>query len=132
MGLTGAVAAALGAHVVLADLATPALLLARLNTLDFADRTAVRKLNWQTARLGRRFDLILGADILYERAQWEYLDRFWRQHLAPGGTVLLGEPGRQTGDAFPAWIVERGWVVTQGRENVPTRKEPVRLYALTF
>ena len=62
MGLAGTVAAAMGHRVTLADIESPALLFARLNTLPYASRAYVRKLNWQTDNLGERFDLILGAE----------------------------------------------------------------------
>ena len=42
----------------------------------------MRRLNWQTDRLDERFALILGADVVYERAQWEYLEPFWKAQLA--------------------------------------------------
>jgi predicted nicotinamide N-methyase len=130
MGLAGAAAAAMGHRVMLADLETGALLLARLNTLPWRDRTRVRRVNWQRDRLGERFDLILGADILYERQQWEFLDAFWQAHLAQSGQVLLGEPGRQTGDGFPAWAKERGWSVSQSAETVGPAAKTVRIFRL--
>lgn len=137
MGLSGTVAAALGARVLFADLEPPALLFARLNSLPF-DRpkpagpaVRTRRLNWRTDRLGERFDLIVGADILYERHQWEHLEPFWRAHLAPAGAVLLGEPRRPTGDVFGDWIRARGWAVEVFEEPVDTRPKPIRLFRLT-
>jgi predicted nicotinamide N-methyase len=130
MGLAGMVAAAMGHRVLLADLEPAALLFAKLNTLPYAKRCRTRQLNWQTDKLDERFDLILGADVLYERAQWEYLDRFWQLHLADGGAVLLGEPGRQTGDFFIEWIKHRNWTLTQFEQPVPTRSRPIRLFQL--
>jgi predicted nicotinamide N-methyase len=153
MGLTGTVAAALGMPVLFADLEPPALLFARLNALPFSRRwlrrrpelsrrwfgvrrwaplVRTRRVDWRRDRLGERFDLILGADILYERKQWEHLEPFWRAHLAPGGTVLLGEPGRPTGDAFPDWIAARGWNLRTESQPVATRPSPVRLFLLTL
>ena len=130
MGLAGTVAAALGARVLFADLEPPALLFARLNSLPWRRHVRTRRLNWRTDRLDQQFDLILGADILYERAQWESLETFWRTHLAPGGAVLLAEPGRQTGDLFPDWITSRGWTLAAFEQNVPTRDRPIRLFEL--
>jgi predicted nicotinamide N-methyase len=127
MGLSGTIAAALGAKVLFADIEPPALLFARLNSLPWSSRVRTRKLNWQTDRLSERFALIIGADILYERAQWEYQEPFLRHHLAPGGAVLLGEPGRQTGDLFIDWIRDRGWQLQIFSETVPTREKPVRI-----
>ena len=132
MGLTGTIAAGLGARVLLADIETPALLFARLNSLPWADQVRARRTNWQTDRLGEQFDLIVGADILYERKQWEFLDAFWRVHLAPGGQLLLGEPGRMTGDTFLDWAPARGWQLRRRDLKVPTREAPVRVLRLTL
>lgn len=130
MGLTGTVAAGLGAHVLFGDLEPDALLFARLNSLPFADRIRTRRLNWQKARLTEQFDVIIGADILYERIQWPFLEPFWRGHLKPTGTVLLGEPGRQTGDLFLDWIKPHPWSLTQLKKTVPTRTAPIRIFEL--
>jgi predicted nicotinamide N-methyase len=126
-GLSGVVAAGLGATVLFADLEPPALLFAALNSAPWHGRVRTRRLNWQKDCLDERFDLILGADILYERKQWDFLEPFWRRHLAPGGTVLLGEPGRQTGDLFVDWIAARGWTLETIVQPVPTREKPVRM-----
>jgi len=130
MGLAGTVAAAMGHRVLLVDLEAPALLFARLNTLPYARRTQVRRLNWQTDRLDERFALILGADVVYERAQWEYLEPFWKAQLAENGTIALGEPGRGTGDLFGDWITQRGWTLTQREQPVAGRARPIRLFLL--
>ena len=130
MGLTGTVAAGLGHTVLFADLEPPALLFARLNAAAAWGRVRTRQLNWQTAKLNERFDLIIGADILYERNQWEFLEPFWRMHLGDRGSVLLGEPGRQTGTDFPAWIKDKGWILTSYEESVETRSRPIRLFEL--
>jgi len=130
MGLSGAAAAGLGARVLFADLESPALLFARLNSLPWRRRVRTRQLNWQRDRLNERFDLIIGADILYEKAQWPFLEPFWRAHLKEGGTVLLGEPGRSTGDMFQEWIADRGWLLERLEQPVSTRERPIRLFAL--
>lgn len=133
MGLAGTAAAAMGHQVLFADLEAPALLFARLNSLAFVDGThsiRTRRLNWRTDTLDERFDLILGADILYERNQWEALESFWRRHLVDGGMILLGEPGRQTGDGFMDWIGGRGWTLEMVEEPVATRDRPIRLIQL--
>jgi predicted nicotinamide N-methyase len=131
MGLSGTTAAALGAKSVLfADLEAPALLFARLNSLPSAPRVRARRTDWRRDNLSERFNLILGADILYERKQWDHLELFWRKHVAPTGSILLGEPGRPTGDLFPEWIRARGWSLTPLAQPVPTRERPIRLFQL--
>ena len=130
MGMAGTVAAALGAQVTFADLEAPALLFAQLNSLPWRRRVRTRRLNWQCDRLAARFDMIIGADILYERAQWPFLQAFWREHLAAGGKVILGEPGRQTGDCFVDWIKEQGWTLKTSEISVSTRPKPIRIFTV--
>jgi predicted nicotinamide N-methyase len=132
MGLTGTVAAMLGARVTFADLETPALLFARLNALPWRSRVRSRQLNWRTDRLGEKYDLILGADILYEIRQWEHQEPFWREHLARRGRIVLGEPGRASGDQFIDWIQRRRWRLTQLKMPVHTRPHasPIRLFVV--
>lgn len=128
MGLTGTVAARLGLRVLFADLEPPALLFAQLNSLPDRDRVRTRRLDWRKDKLEEKFDLIVGADILYERKQWDHLEPFWRDHLRDEGIVLLGEPGRQTGDLFLDWIKSRDWSLTLHHEQTPARK--VRIFEL--
>jgi predicted nicotinamide N-methyase len=130
MGLSGAVAARLGVKVLFADLEPHALLFARLNTLEQFETIRARKLNWRTDDLHEQFHLILGADILYERAQWKFLDAFWKKHLAKAGAVILGEPGRPTGDGFIDWIADKGWRFEQFKLAVDTQPKPVRVFKL--
>jgi len=131
MGLSGTVAAALGARVLFADIEPPALLFARLNSLRWRRRVRARRVNWKTDHLAEKFDVILGADIVYERGQWEYLERFWREHLKERGVVMLGEPGRQTGDLFMGWVGARGWKLEVVEEKVATRERAIRVMTLT-
>lgn len=130
MGLTGTVAAKLGTSVLFADLEAPALLFARLNSLPFGRRCRSRRLNWETDRLEEGFDLILGADIVYDRIQWTALEVFLQAHLAPGGAVLIGEPGRSSGTEFEPWAIARGWKITHFVQELPARNKPIRLMEL--
>lgn len=130
MGLAGAAAAALGGRVLFADCEPHALLFAALNSLQWRSRVRTRRLDWRRDELGERFDVIVGADILYERGQWEHLEPFWQSHLATGGTILLGEPGRATSEAFPAWATGRGWAVSASLHTLSTRPQPVKVLTL--
>jgi len=130
MGLCGSVAAALGHRVLFADLEPEALLFARLNSLPNSDRVRTHRLNWRSDRLDESFDLIIGADILYERAQWEHLDAFWKSHLKDQGEIILGEPGRQTGHLFVDWVKQRSWVLDETAQPVHTRSNPIRIFRL--
>lgn len=122
LGLSGVAAASRGARVVLADLATPALLFARLNCWPWRSSVTARRVDWQTDRLASRFDLIVGADILYEVRQWPHLERFWNAHLKAEGEVLLGEPDRRSSDGFADQLRDHGWRIE------PLRRQEVRIW----
>jgi predicted nicotinamide N-methyase len=128
MGLTALASATLGGRVLAGDIEPPALLFARYNTLAMGSRA--RRIDWQRDRLGERFDVIVGADVLYERAQWDHLEPFFRHHLRPRGSVLLAEPSRTTSDSFAEWISDRGWSFEQHLQPVPTHPRPIRLFVL--
>lgn len=113
LGITGAVAASQGAQVILADNAPPALLFAGLNCLNWSDNTEVMNVNWLKDELAVRFDLILGADIIYDRNDLVHLDRFWRKHLAETGVVLLTEPSRLMSKDLIAGLEELGWKIAR-------------------
>ena len=94
------------------------------------DRVRTRRVDWRTDRLDEKFDLIIGADVLYERAQWDFLEPFWRAHLSPGGRIVLGEPGRQTGEMFPDWVSARGWAIEIEPIRLEERSKTIRVFVL--
>lgn len=130
LGLTGAVAAARGATVVLADNAPPALLFAEVNSWPWRDQAQVIRLDWHEDRLDDSFDLIVGSDILYDREDLPSLDTFWQQHLKIEGSVLLGDPTRTMTKEFINWIRERGWDMKEASRHVPQSDRPIRLIEL--
>ena len=112
MGLAGLAMAAHGAaHITLGDIDTACLLFAQLNIWPWRDRCRVCRCDWQKDDLGQKFGLIVGSDVLYERAQWDHVEAFLVRHLADAGTVLIGEPGRPQAESFREWAVARGWQV---------------------
>lgn len=134
MGLSGTVAVMMGASVLFADIEKESLLFARLNGLRYQQRPGdvqAKRVDWQQDDLGRRFDVILGADVLYDKSQWPFLEPFFRHHLAPGGRILLGEPGRPSGEGFWEWITPRGWTLSRREQAVPGKPSPVKIFELT-
>ena len=130
LGITGTVAAARGAQVVLADHAPPALDFARLNSWPWRERVEVTFVDWRKSDLGRKFDFIVGADIVYDRHDIPFLDQFWKQHLKPGGTILLTDPARlMTLDLMPL-IQAADWNIH--RQPLTTRllSKPINVFTL--
>ena len=50
--------------------------------------------SWNDVRLGA-FDLIIGADLLYEPDQPALLAAFLERHAAPGAEIVIADPGRR-------------------------------------
>ena len=96
VGLPGLVARSLGAEVWQTDHLTAALEIARLNARA-NDVSGIRQFTADWARWtdDRLYDVILGADILYERAMQGSVVSIFDRNLAPDGFVLLADPGRQ-------------------------------------
>ena len=132
LGITGAVAAARGAQVVLADHAPPALDFARLNSWPWRERVEVTFVDWRMSNLGRKFDVIVGADIVYDRQDVPFLDRFWKRHLKPCGTILLTDPARlMTLDLMPL-IQAAGWNIRRQPLTTQLLSKPVNVFTLTL
>src|SRR5688572_10459311 len=58
------------------------------------------RMDWSTGALPGPFDLILCADVVYERRNYGPVLRQIEDSLAPGGTAIVGDPFREQSDAF--------------------------------
>jgi len=126
IGLTGIVAAHLGAPVTQTDASPLSLRLSLAN----AERNALPAAglrywltDWRRWPLRSRFPRVVGADILYEKSLHPALAEVLEASLAPGGEALLADPGRPPALDFVADLEARGWRVSL--EELPrTAGEP--------
>ncbi len=105
LGLAGIAAAQAGATVVMTDYEEDALAFARFNALVNLDaeqrsRVSFRCMDWRDAGNPGEFDVIVGADIVYERANFEPLLSLAARLLNPGGVFLITDPQRDIGRDF--------------------------------
>jgi predicted nicotinamide N-methyase len=113
VGLPSVVALDRGARVTATDHYAAALDFVRYNAranLGFEPET--RLLDWHAPRTdGSRdlFDLVLAADVLYERRNVSALADLIPALLAPGGEVLLADPYRKDAPAFLERMREKGF-----------------------
>ncbi|MDZ7759992.1 MAG: methyltransferase [Desulfovermiculus sp.] len=93
VGVCGLVAALRGARVTITDYNPDALLFARINVLknSLQDRVQLAASDFTVDRLSRRFQRIIGSEILYRERSYAPLVGFLEDHLAPGGEILLGK-----------------------------------------
>ncbi|MEZ4863661.1 MAG: methyltransferase domain-containing protein [Caldilineaceae bacterium] len=113
VGLAGLAAQQVGATVWQTDHRTDVLLLAahnaRQNGLTPSHQFVA---DWRAWDHDARYDLLLGADILYERAMHPHLAPIFRRNLAPGGRLLLTDPSRPQALELIAQMETDGWQVT--------------------
>ncbi|MBI5016114.1 MAG: methyltransferase domain-containing protein [Deltaproteobacteria bacterium] len=96
VGLAGVAAALRGARVLFTDFDPDALAFAAANhALNLGPPGAVRVLDWREPPAGLSAEVILAADVLYERRfLTSFLDAL-RALLAPAGVAYVAEPGRR-------------------------------------
>lgn len=114
--------ASIGLDVTATDWAEEGLALARVNARQngLDDRLRFERLDWSAAPADpRRFDLIIGSDLIYERRNVEWLVNLLPHVCAAGGRFIIADPGRAALDAF-CQAMMRSWSV---REHA-AREEP--------
>ena len=108
LGVPSLVAARAGAHVLATDWADDAVALLRENALRNEIDLDTAVVDWRRADalLERApFDLVLAADVLYER---RYVDLLLDLLPRLGGEILVADPGRPFAKRFlERWDVER-------------------------
>lgn len=111
LGLTGMIAADVGADVVAFDYEWPAVRFAHHNgELNNVPQPLWTVMDWREPAVQQgAFEFIWGGDILYEKRFFEPLIRLFRHALAPGGKIWIGEPVRTV--SRPVWddLSERGF-----------------------
>lgn len=134
LGACGFAAARQGARVCFFDREPRALDIVKLSASAPEWRAATLDCvvgDWRTPPPIGLFDLILGADVLYDRHTIPALAAFLARHLRPDAEGWLADPGRVHAEAFPAVALDAGLELA-GTERLPTREDrpTVRLLRL--
>lgn len=128
-GLPGIVAAAYGARVVQTDRHALALDVCRRNGARNPRRDAGgtldhRLADWTLWDDAARYDVILGADVLYSEAMHPHLRAIFDASLAPGGRLLLADPFRKFSLALLEAMEADGWRIALGKWTVGDAADP--------
>ena len=134
-GLVATVAAMAGFRVCATDYYEDAL---RFTTVNVAEHTGkmpeTRLVDWRAlpTDLGR-FDLVVGSDVLYERAYGPLVARAVDITLTRNGEAVIADPGRIAADEFVRDAAERGLRLA-GRQDLPyvdgAIRQTISLYRL--
>jgi predicted nicotinamide N-methyase len=112
LGLPSIVAARCGGRVLATDWSRAALELLEANAQRNGVALQTMAADWtRPAELLARgpFSLVLAADVLYERRNVPVLLELLPRLVAPGGEILLADPGRATADTFLELVDAEGW-----------------------
>lgn len=134
MGVVGIYAALCGHRVTITDINEDALLFARANVLmNGATQARVEKLDWNNPELDGTYDMIVGAEVLYDRQTYPLLVDFLRRALSPDGMVFLA---KHTELKTPLFFTEltKHFEFKQMTRTIRTgdRAEEIGLYAIRF
>lgn len=134
LGLPGLVAARRGARVTFLDRVPPALAFVRASAAaNHLDGVHLIVADLVAPPLRERFDLVLAAEVLYDREAFVPLARALRILLAPGGRALVADAGRIDTRAFYAAVEEVGLAWSSTAHEVREESLPltVRLVEIT-
>lgn len=113
LGLPSLVAARAGADVIATDWYREALDFAKRNARTADVKVAVALLDWFSpagkAVEGAPYDLVIGADLLYEDRNGRALGELLPRLVAPGGRVLISDPRRPNARALWDALEPAGW-----------------------
>jgi predicted nicotinamide N-methyase len=132
LGVVGIYSALCGHHVTITDNQADALLFARANVLlNDCSGAEVRKLDWRHPDLPHQFDLIVGSEVIYDRASYPELVEFLRQALSPSGVIFLSKNEQLPTPAFFAELT-RHFKFKQTVQTMASNGESLRiaLYAI--
>ncbi len=116
LGIAGIMAGWRGWHVTFTDYDPEAVDFARHNALRnglSADCVSAFQMDWR-APVRRQFSWIIASDVLYERRLHAILLAAIKNLLAPGGTVWISDPGRNSAEDFPILAVLENFAVSEG------------------
>lgn len=122
LGLAGLAAMGKGASVLLTDYQEDALAFAELNGLiNFGRSPATALMDWREPDLADQFDVVLAADVAYEKRFFGPLLRTFQELLASGGTLLLAEPNRRIAQGFFELLLRHGFAAEKTDASVTVR-----------
>jgi predicted nicotinamide N-methyase len=110
LGLTGIVASAIGGEVIFTDNDSHALYFTEENfRRNFKRKASVQLFDWRNPGHSQSFDIILAADIIYEKRWLEPVLNVLDKKLAETGIAYIANPDRTVGRAVNEMIEGKKW-----------------------
>ena len=132
-GLPGIVAAALGASVVQTDRSELITHVCRMNgERNRMTGIEYRLADWTEWDDPKRYDWMIGSDVLYADSLHDSLRRIFDENLVPGGRLLMADPYRAYSLLFMEDLERSGWKITHSRWSIGEgdSARPIAVYEL--
>jgi predicted nicotinamide N-methyase len=133
LALPGVTAAVLGADVTLVDAESVALEFATASAAANGVRCRTVAADFLRLEPAWRFDVLLAAEVAYDRSRFAELADVLTRHLAPGGVALLADGYRTDTAGLYAALAARGLIrhamdvmATEEGRRVPVRLTEIR------
>lgn len=132
VGMASIAAARNGARVVSTDYSTEALRFVTYNALRNGVSLDTGRLDWRMVRSDEKFDIVIAADVLYERVNLLPIVTAIETLLAPGGAAYIADPRRRLAEQFLELVRENGFSVTASEmhDAVGDQSVAVTIYKL--
>lgn len=130
-GIAGLGATNFTTEITVSDYEQEALDLAELNWLHSVGKSPKKLLlDWRDPQ-DFQFDVLLAADVAYEKRFFEPLINTFAKMTKKGGTVILTEPGREIAKEFFVMLREQGWKVEKSY-FVESGIQTIDIYRITI
>ncbi|TLU88032.1 MAG: methyltransferase domain-containing protein [Chlorobium sp.] len=132
VGMASVVAAREGASVLATDYSLEALRFARYNGMKNGVNLAYERLDWRMVQCSEQFDLLLAADVLYERVNLLPIVTAIDKLLKPGGAAYIADPRRRMAEQFLELAAENNFSITSfpGKYSSGTMPVTVNIYQM--
>lgn len=118
LGVPAVMAARLGATVMATDWYNDALEFIRESAAENAVTVHAKFLDWRFPPSLPRFDVLAGADLLYERRNHELLLDIMGKLVAPNGMAIFSDPRRHMAADFFQLARDRGWTTQMNTTSI--------------
>ncbi len=125
LGVAGLAAAAFGHEVVITDSEEDCLDFVRLSAaLNDLSTVKVEKLDWRELPDLGKFEIIIGAEIVFSGRYFESLFKAFRQYLAPGGVIYLAHNKERMRTLAPfLYLAEKEYEEAVSQRNLRAEDE---------
>ncbi|MEI6756721.1 MAG: methyltransferase domain-containing protein [Chlorobium sp.] len=112
VAMVSVVAAWKGGSVLATDYSLEALRFARYNAMKNRVNLQCERLDWRLVQCSEQFDLLLAADVLYERVNLLPIVNAIDKLLKPGGAAYIADPRRRMAEQFLELAEENNFAIT--------------------